>query len=205
MRTPAGYRRIIAYGETGSGKTRILKAEADRYARAGGEVWSLDLRKQLPKPLKGMRIRPADDMDWSAEAPFAEYVNAWCAHALATAQARGFGMLLVIDETDLAIKPGAGLKGVPPALTRVVMQGRGHGVSYALAVRIPVEIPPVLRSQAEDLYLFRQTEPRYVAWMRERGVPDLPPIDSLPVGAYWHVRAGRLPHLHPHLFTPCGN
>lgn len=200
MGTPAGYRRIIAYGETGAGKTRLLQAEADRYARAGGEVWTLDVKKKLPRPLRGRRIRLGEAADWGQDAFAYDWANAWCSHAMAVAVKRGYGLMIVLDEVDTVIKNGV---GIPPGLRSVVMQGREFGVSYGLGVRVPPEIPTRVRSQAEDLYLFRQTEPRYVQWMRERGVPDSPAIDTLPTGCYWHLKAGQKPHFHAHLFVPC--
>ena len=147
MRTPAGYTREIAFGETGAGKSRLLQLLADKYANQGGEVWALDMRALQPRPLIGHLIRPPEDMeDMKADGPFFDFVNSWCAHAYNTCRARGVGLLLQIDETDLAVRQG-GI--VPPGLVRVVMQGRAHGVSYAFAVRRPVEIPPALRSMAD--------------------------------------------------------
>lgn len=197
METPEGYRRVMALGETGAGKSRILQLVADEYARRGGEVWSLDMRALQPKPMRGFLIRPPEDMeDWQADGPFFDFVNAWCARAYEVAKARGWGLLLQIDETDLAIRAGK----IPPALVRVVMQGRAHGVSYAFAVRRPVEVPPALRSMVEDMFVFRLTELRDQEFMRQKHVVGL---ERLKRGEFWHVRAGETPHFHSNAFTAC--
>lgn len=205
MRTPDGYRRVIAFGETGSGKSRLLQLIADKYARTTGDVWVLDCRRIMPRPLRGVLLRPQEEMmDLKADAPYFDFVNAWCEqgykHAVRTKQS----LMLHIDETDLAVKSG-GNHGVPPALVRVVMQGRAHGVSYCFAVRRPVEIPPVIRSQAEDLFFFRMTDWTDVQVARQKRIPLMGPqgIQDLKRGQFWHCVAGHMPHFHASPFSGC--
>lgn len=205
MRTPEGYRRVIAFGETGSGKSRLLQLIADKYARDTGEVWTLDCRRMMPRPLRGYLLRPPEEMeDLTANAPFYDFVNAWCAEGYKHARQHQVPLLLHIDETDLAIRSST-REGVPPSLVRVVMQGRAHGVSYAFAVRRPVEIPPTLRSQAEDLFFFRMTDRTDVAVTSDMGIPvdGETGIRHIGRGQFWHRVAGQMPHFHPGPFTTC--
>lgn len=205
MRTPPGYTRAIAFGETGSGKSRLGQLIADRYGRTVAPVWCIDSRRNMPRPLNGYLIRPQDgDLDWQNRAPAHDFVNAWCAQAFEHAKQSKQSLMVHLDETDMCVMPGSN-NGIPPALVRIVMQGRGHGVSYFFAVRRPVEIPPTLRSQAEDLYFFRMTDGTDLRVAREKRLPLFGDrgITLLRRGAFWHCVAGQNPHYHEGAFTEC--
>lgn len=200
-------------GETGSGKTRAAVALLDTWERNARRQWLaaparirgasplavvIDVKRQLPQPVRGLRVRPplGDALDVEALGPHHDLVNAWCAWAYRRGNAAVF-----VDEVDLACR-GAGRP--PPALVGLLHHGRARGMAPIVCCRRYCEIPPAVRSQCEDLYVFRTHEPADLSYFADLGLPA-DQLQGLPVGAFFHLRPSRPggAHLHRDFFAPC--
>ena len=151
----------------------------------------------MPTPTRGARIIP-DDRDLDSHGPHYEFVGGWAAHVLQQCRDDGRPRLLVVDECDQAIRRG----DAPAGLNAVVARGRKEGLSWHFACRRWVEIPPLLREQASEHFIFNMDEPRALQACAAMG---LDPFDvrNLRTGEFLHRVRGRGNHKHAGALTPC--
>ena len=199
IETGAPYVRRWNVGETGSGKSRLLHLQWEQWLRdcPDGEVWVLDLDERLPAPSRGYRVLP-EDRDLSARGPHYDFVNGWSSHVLQLCRDDGKPRLLVVDETDQAVRAG----DAPPGLVAVVSRGRKESLSWHFACRRWVEIPPLLREQASEHYVFNLDEPRALAACAAMGL-DPATVRTLRVGEFVHRVRGRGNHKHAGALSAC--
>jgi hypothetical protein len=72
-------------------------------------------------------------------------------------------MIYAIDEVDRVTNSNF----APPGLDYLINQGRHVQVSLAVTSRRPAQIPRELTSQAHLFYIFRNTEPRDLAYLEQ--------------------------------------
>lgn len=72
-------------------------------------------------------------------------------------------MIYAIDEIDRV----STASWAPPGLSYLINQGRHVRVSLAASSRRPAHIPRELTSQAHEFYIFKNTEPRDLAYLAE--------------------------------------
>lgn len=201
IETGAAYVRRWCVGETGGGKSRLLHLWWEQWLRDApdGEVIVLDLEERLPPPSRGVRVVPDVRPDVSSHGPHYEFVNAWAWHFYERNRDDGRPRLLVIDETDLAIRHHE----APPALVTVVARGRKEGLSWAFGTRRWTEIPPLLREQAQELAVFNLDDPGALRVAANMGL-DPQQLRTLRVGEFVHrVRGKHAPHLHRGALSAC--
>lgn len=208
MQTHASYARWWMVGETGAGKSRFIHLKWEQWSRDNNApVFVLDMRKMLPNPSLPLiipgnttgRVVPPRRGDLSSDGPYFEFVNRWCAYLFGLAENGDIGpFMLVIDETNTAIKRGY----APPGLVRVIMEGRGHDISYMLGTRRWVECPPDVRSEVDEIALFNQFDKRDVDFATEKGI-DKQELRALEVGEWFHIQRRKPTHKHVGACSPC--
>lgn len=91
-------------------------------------------------------------------------------------------MTFSVDEIDLHCSPTS----MPQSLENIVSIGRHRNIDFYCASRRPYAIHPLIRSQANRIYSFNQTEPRDLDWCAQVMSSDL--IERLPLLArYNHI------------------
>lgn len=80
-------------------------------------------------------------------------------------------VLLVVDEVDFFDNP----RSQDQAFKELIHLGRHYGVDMITTCRRPANISRDLTSQTKEFYIFRITEPRDLAWLKElhHEIPDL--------------------------------
>ena len=73
------------------------------------------------------------------------------------------GLTFAVDEVDLFTSPTF----IPRPLDKVISLGRHRGISLWVASRRPKEIHSLIRSQANRVMSFAQTEPADLEWCRQ--------------------------------------
>lgn len=85
----------------------------------------------------------------------------------------------------------------------MVSRGRKENLSWHFATRRWTEIPPLLREQAQEHFVFNLDEPRALKACRDMGLDD-EQVRRLPVGHFLHRVRSRGSHHHPGVLTACG-
>ncbi len=89
--------------------------------------------------------------------------------------------LLAIDEADTWLGPNTN----PTLLQFAIHCGRHYDVGIMVTARRAAHLPRLLTSQADRLYYFRTSEPRDMAYLRERTGTVPRGIATLPVGSHY--------------------
>lgn len=162
--------RIGALGDTGCGKSRLMRAIIARYlttvpgvvfvvdqgggeASWGGQVygWPADLASKPPQPEPRVVVFTGDGAGDDA-IMIAVCELAW------TYGERGWPVLVVLDEVADAVHPqapGVWRSAGGQAIARLFKQGRKVKVSVAWATQFPQEVPLALLNETEDVFAFR--------------------------------------------------
>jgi hypothetical protein len=174
-------------GKGGSGKSTLARHQIGDAPRVlicdpnGETSWAegadvIDERADLARAAMTPRWRICWRGMIGAKSP-AETREAWD-WANRVALAAG-DCLIVWDETDILCAGGA----LPQAAYRIVNAGRHSGVRLYACARRPYRLPRDLSANAARLIVFRSTEPRDLAYLRE---------------VIGEEAAARLPHLAPY-------
>jgi len=87
-------------------------------------------------------------------------------------------MWFIIDEAHNYFKGYRPL----PGLNKVVHEGRHSNIDLVLITQCPVDLGPMTRDQAEELYIFKTREPRIMDYFRDaigsEEVAKLPELDK---------------------------
>jgi YD repeat-containing protein len=91
-------------------------------------------------------------------------------------------LLFAVEEIDLFCSP----QSMPRYLDMIISLGRHRGLSFVCASRRPKEIHPLIRSQANEIISYTQTEPGDLEWCQQvmghdlaSRLPELPPFESI--------------------------
>jgi len=90
-------------------------------------------------------------------------------------------VVFAVDEIDQHQKPIS----LPQSLENIVSLGRHQDISFWCATRRAHLIHPLIRSQANEIHIFHQWEPRDIEWLKEcignraYEVPNLPKYCSI--------------------------
>jgi hypothetical protein len=98
-------------------------------------------------------------------------------------------LIYAVDEIDRV----SDANWAPPGLAYLINQGRHVQVSLAASSRRPAHIPRELTSQAHEFYIFRNTEPRDLAYLAEYlGTEATEKLRTLPPYVYlrWEETEG---------------
>lgn len=90
---------------------------------------------------------------------------------------------VIIEEIDLFSTPYI----TPPELAKLIKYGRHHGVNVLGVSRRPSEVSRLFTSQASRFILFRQIEPRDIAYFRSIIGPDADRLPDLPLYMFFDV------------------
>lgn len=199
MKTPQGWESVMVVGKSGSGKSTYLDALILGSARP---VVLVDPKREHLSPTSrhGARHYVADAAALAdpgavsrGEPPCVELADRAALHAWNLQDCT-----FICDEFDLC----SNNRRSPVGVLRLLMHGRGRGISVVLAARRPSEISPQFTSQTTSQIAFRTTEPRDVDYLTRRGVPA-EMVQGLDVGHFVHVTDNQAPHVHHGLAEPC--
>ena len=74
-----------------------------------------------------------------------------------------YDVVFACEEIDM----GTSSNYTPPPLVKIICQGRHKGISHFGTTRRPTEVPKLLTSQANKLYIFKTHEPRDVDYFKQ--------------------------------------
>jgi hypothetical protein len=71
----------------------------------------------------------------------------------------------VAEEVDWICTPSK----IEPSFEKIIKYGRHYGINIFAASRFPAEVNILLRSQADEIISFQQTEQGHLEYMAKRG------------------------------------
>lgn len=163
--------RIGCLGDTGCGKSRLMRAIATEYQRLvpglvfvvcqsarkaetwGGQVrkWPTDLKLQPLAKEPRLVVFTGDFV--GNEKPLVAVADLAWRYAEA-----GFPVLAIFDELANATHPqapGVWLGAAGTSVARIFKEGRDHGVSVLWGTQFPQEVPLAALNESEDVFAFR--------------------------------------------------
>ena len=157
---------ILIFGKRGSGKTTLMKKLIEdqtrliiydpmwEYSDATLKIFQnqMDLIKFLKK-----RGDTLFRIVYQPQQPTQEF-NFVCQLVYCL-----YDVIFACEEIDL----GTSHNYTPPPLERIICQGRHKGISLYATTRRPPEVPKLLTSQANKLYVFKMHEPKDLAYFKE--------------------------------------
>ena len=155
--------RVLAVGQTGSGKSVWLQAQAKQLVQAGGQVLEIDIKGDDEIRVEHQRVHYKPDK------------IKWDEHQVISYVPKDGGTDR--DEMEKLFEAAWGVRGLtillhesigptgpntwPRSLNRILVQGRSRGIRVWAGSQRPVGFAPNLRMQADHIILFaRRYAPR---------------------------------------------